>query len=103
MGKADHLTEHRFKPGQSGNPKGRPKGTTLTDRLRKLLDANEGEGAQAFVQTAYDYAMKGDFRFWNAILERIDGKVTEKLEAVTDNTVRVVFESEPPKAVEGDN
>jgi hypothetical protein len=40
-GRADHLKPHQFKPGQSGNPGGLPKGTVqLSVRIRnKLLEA----------------------------------------------------------------
>lgn len=36
-----------FKPGQSGNPKGRPKRKTLEEEVRKLLDRklNAGDGS----------------------------------------------------------
>ena len=37
-----HLKEHEFKPGQSGNPAGRPKGarTGLRARMLQMLDQN---------------------------------------------------------------
>lgn len=39
-----HLAPYQFKPGQSGNPKGRPKGPTLKEWVRlKLLEMNEQE------------------------------------------------------------
>ena len=78
-----------WKPGQSGNPKGRPKGKSVTNQLRKLLDEGlEGKDlADAMAKAAYKHAMKGDFRFWNAIVERIEGKVPDKLEAdITQKT-----------------
>ena len=31
----------RWQPGKSGNPAGRPKGTGLTDRLRKIVESPE--------------------------------------------------------------
>ena len=34
---AEHLKEHRFKPGQSGNPKGRPAGPSLKEWARIYL------------------------------------------------------------------
>jgi hypothetical protein len=34
----------RFKPGQSGNPKGRPRGRSLTTILRQSLDKTEIRG-----------------------------------------------------------
>lgn len=35
--KAPQLVPYRFKPGQSGNPSGRPKKRLITDQLEKLL------------------------------------------------------------------
>ena len=41
---AAHLREHQFKPGESGNPSGRPKGIFGAAALRRLLRAGkEGE------------------------------------------------------------
>lgn len=72
--------EHRFKPGESGNPKGRPKGTSIQAIIRRIVSENEGEIAEALVKTAIKNALKGDYRFWKEILERVDGKVPEALE-----------------------
>lgn len=42
----EHLKEYQFKPGQSGNPSGRPKGT-LKDFVRQMfIDMDEKEKAQ---------------------------------------------------------
>ena len=70
-----------WKPGQSGNPKGRPKGTGLTDRLRKILERDDGRAAQALVEVAVREALKGDFRFWDRIYDRMDGPVKQQIEA----------------------
>jgi hypothetical protein len=59
----------RFKPGQSGNPDGRPKGarnaTTLA--LEALLDGQ----AQALTQKAIDLALTGDIPALRLCLDRI--------------------------------
>ena len=34
----ERLRPYQFKPGQSGNPNGRPKGRSITSILRELLD-----------------------------------------------------------------
>ena len=82
---------HRFKPGQSGNPSGRPKGTSLTARLRKILDeVEDGKTvAQRLMEAGVEAAKKGDFRFWNAIFERMEGKVPDHL--ATQGEVEVII------------
>lgn len=73
------LRDHVFRPGQSGNPKGRPRGNTITERLRKVVEQDDdGRIADELVKAATEAAKAGDFRFWNAIVERLDGKVSDK-------------------------
>jgi hypothetical protein len=59
-----------FRPGQSGNPKGRPKGarnaTTLA--LESLLDGQ----AKALTQKAIDLALSGDLMALRMCLDRTD-------------------------------
>ena len=75
------LVPHRFRPGQSGNPNGRPRGTGLSDRLRKILDETvDGQTvAERLVQAGVDAAVRGDFRFWRYIFDRVEGKVPDCL------------------------
>ncbi len=67
--------DHLWKPGQSGNPGGRPKGTfSLVRLMREALAENDLEGAKAVVKAAVDKAKKGSFTHWQEMLNRIDGK-----------------------------
>src|SRR4051794_25670331 len=73
----------RFKPGQSGNPGGRPKGTSLTARLRfRLAQVEPGSGqsyADLLVEALVGEALKGDVQAARTILERVDGKLPDKV------------------------
>ena len=73
--------EHQFKPGECGNPKGRPKDRPLTDALREMLEANEGKGIADLAAVGFRKAKAGDHRFWKEVMDRIDGKVADRLEA----------------------
>ena len=75
--------EHtRFKPGRSGNPKGRPKRhrnlrTIVEETLIELITIREGERTrnvprlEALVRTIENRVLKGDLRAFNPLLALI--------------------------------
>jgi len=79
--------EYRWKPGQSGNPKGRPRKQPLTDALEELvlggmISQKNGEAiptSVALARVAIRQALQGDFRFYQELMNRIDGKVADRL------------------------
>jgi hypothetical protein len=79
----------RFKRGQSGNPRGRPKGrknqsTLIRDALFKPIRVSDGQGVRsvpkivAAAEVCLNKALKGDHRAFVQILE-----LAEKLEQFT--------------------
>ena len=64
--------------GTSGNAGGRPK-KPLQIALEAELDAKP-ELLRAMVQKGLKMALEGDFRYWSAIWDRLDGKVTTNIE-----------------------
>jgi hypothetical protein len=82
----------RFKKGQSGNPKGRPKGESLTTKLRRVLDEGDpkhGSKAEALIAVAVSAARRGDFRFFKEIIDRMDGKVPERIAGSDGEPLRI--------------
>ena len=92
--KADHLKQFQWKKGQSGNPSGRPKGIpSLEAALRRRLEEADGaDWMQALVEVAFKKATKGDHRFWNSILERLDGKVADRIAGADGEGLTVILE-----------
>jgi len=78
----------RWKPGQSGNPKGRPKGMTLTGLLRKAFE-DSPEKAQEFIAKTIAFAMEGQAPYAKEVWERMDGKVREHIQLDADVNVAV--------------
>ena len=75
----------RFRPGQSGNPKGRPKGcknlaTDLKEELEQKILVTEGGQSQeitkqrAMVKTLLAKALKGDSRAANVLIQLTLGR-----------------------------
>ena len=77
----------QWKPGQSGNPGGRPKGkVSLTRLLEQALEEtrcgdrdNPGgrTSAQCIVEAMIIHAVKGNPAYMKEIFDRIEGKVKE--------------------------
>ena len=93
MAKEDNLTP--WKPGQSGNPAGKPKGTEHSStRLKRLLGAvgkmknpltkreEEFTGLEMMDAAIISRAMKGDVGAYREILDRLEGKVPAKTEVI---------------------
>lgn len=72
-----------FKPGQSGNPNGRPKKLPQIDKLiANILGETESGGSEAelILMALVKRAKKGDTRAAEIILERAYGKAKQPIE-----------------------
>jgi Family of unknown function (DUF5681) len=87
----------RWKPGQSGNPGGRPKTAPLSRACRELLTQpvpNDPEGrtyAGAIAQTLAEKALAGDIRAAQEIADRAEGRPRQSIE-VENTTLREASE-----------
>ena len=90
----DPLKEHQWQPGQSGNPKGRPKTDSVTRAIRSLLE--DGINGQplydAIAKVAVQKALQGDKHFWQFVVDRSDGKVMDQVNQSGDVQVTVRYE-----------
>jgi len=93
---AKQMEAYRFKPGQSGNPKGKPKGAK--NRAKMISDMLMAPDPTKVFKTALEAAVasvltkamkEGDHKALESLLNRIDGKPhqTQSIEhEVTDNS-----------------
>lgn len=69
----------RWKNGVSGNPKGRPKGMTMTELIKDIGDivekGTESTLKERVIKRAYEMAISGNMRAIEFITERIEGRV----------------------------
>lgn len=72
---------HQFKKGNPGGP-GRPRGHQFTNHLERLLAKCNKRGTEAsevFIKAGMRAALRGDYRFWAYIYDRMEGKVPDRL------------------------
>lgn len=110
-GEISHVPEnfrpHLFKPGQSGNPGGRPKKKPLTEELQKILestgrDPQKRTYAKRLMESAVKRAIKKDTLALREIWERAEGKVPQAVTGPDGSApfqVAIIFAGpDPPNA-----
>jgi hypothetical protein len=86
MPKPENVIPHRFKKGQSGNPKGRPKLPDIREALAKVL-ADEKDGVtalEATLRALRNKAVRGDIRAAEVLLDRAFGKAGQTIDVTTN-------------------
>ncbi len=84
--------DNQWKPGQSGNPSGRPAGKSITAELRKLIDSGTNAEDMAKILCALCKKMGPDqMRALRELLDRTDGKVAETHKIEGDIPVTIIF------------
>lgn len=94
MPKPENVAPHKFKPGNSGNPNGRPKLPDLKDAMAKVL-AEEKDGMnalEAILKALRAKASKGDVRAAQELLDRGFGKSKQQIEHTGDAFENVTIE-----------
>lgn len=91
MPKPENIEPYKFKKGQTGNPKGRPKKIPeLKELLANVLgDEKDGKtAAEAILMALRAKAVKGDVRAAQLLLDRAYGQAKQEQDiAVTYNQV----------------
>ena len=106
------MVPYQFKPGQSGNPGGRPRRKPLTDMLIMFLeqidpkDKQKRQFAQKLIREWYDRAMARSDLLMMEILNRVDGKLApetdQERKAERPYSVVVMDVPRPPRPVAPD-
>jgi hypothetical protein len=96
---------HAWKPGESGNPAGRPKSMTFSEACRKLLAEIEDEKEQKTVaeklaEAAIGFAKLGSHQHLKEINDRVEGKAKQTVEIVGTPKERLAAAlGLPPEAI----
>ncbi len=77
--------EGQWKPGQSGNPGGRPKWKPLTEALHALLEEEPALNKE-LIKAWVVKAGRGDVSAANMLWDRLEGKVAHTVGTSTDDT-----------------
>jgi len=83
----------QWKPGESGNPGGKPKGKSITAELRKLLDkgTTSEELAQILLDMAKTKTGRNQLDALKEVLNRSDGKVPDTHKIESDVPISIVY------------
>lgn len=94
MPKPENVIPHKFKKGQSGNPKGRPPKLPELDKLLAQVLGEEKDGITAagvILKAIRAKAAKGDVRAAELLLDRAYGKPKQTLDTTITTTEPLVI------------
>ena len=77
--RTDHLRAYQWKPGVSGNPRGRPRKKIITEHLHDILGEEVAPGEtrlEVLLRKLVDRAEAGDLRTFVEIGDRLDPKLS---------------------------
>jgi hypothetical protein len=88
-----------LKPFSSKNQpkkKGRPKGSlSIMNEIKKILESVDEKSKkpilELFAKAVTKQAMDGNSPYFKEIIERLDGKIPEKIEQVSENNQPITF------------
>jgi len=73
------LTHPGWAPGQSGNPEGLSRRKREVAEFQDYIKTHPGDW-EAIIAKGFEKAKDGDHAFWTSVVERIKGKVPQKME-----------------------
>ena len=74
------MEERKWKPGQSGNPSGRPKKKPVTEMLEKIFEEHPEEIEAQIIKVFKGKSGMAKVMLLNAAADRIEGKVSQPIE-----------------------
>lgn len=74
----------RFKPGQSGNPGGRPRDKVFMRELQQILAEGDGKKLERIVRKFLDLAEAGEDWAISLLWDRLEGKVPQVVKVTRD-------------------
>jgi len=95
--------EHQFKPGQSGNPNGRPKKLPRLDDLLSEIMGEEKDGitaAEAILKRLRHMATQGNIKAAEMLLDRSYGKAKQPIEHTGKDAAPIEYIKLPETAKE---
>ena len=93
----------KFTSKNQPKKKGRPKGSlSLTNEIKKVLEGEDEASKKPIIEllaiAATKQAMKGNAAYFKEIIDRLEGKVTDKIEQTGKDggplTFRVIYEEQ---------
>jgi hypothetical protein len=83
---------HLWKPGQSGNPKGKKKGarhftTLIREAITKVANGDDEPADRVIVAKLVEKAKQGDLAAIDRVIDRIDGKAEQNINLDADISI----------------